>query len=228
MKNIFNEYIELYSLKKNKNISYLKKEDEINAKIFLKLQIPLYYFYDSLNILFNKFILKHKFNSTKMKILPYSFCNNNIQTNIYYYLQYIGLDIQKYYIFNDFNTFNIKYPLILKKFDNDFQNLMNLNLQSIISLLLVMQYLITEMNNIIYKLISNKLNLEFKKDKFFIVNLIDNNIDIYNNIFNDIFSNYEKKYVEVGALYAIKIFDTVLTDIYKNIISKKSLAICAK
>ena len=227
MNNIFSKYIDFYSLDKNKYISYLKKHEEITPNIFLKLQIPIYYLYDFLNIFYNKVILNYNLNLSKFKELPYSICNNSIQTEIYYYLQYIGFDIQKYYIFNDFNSFNIKYPEILKKIENDMDSLLEANIETISSFLLITQYFITEMNNIIFNLINCKLKKNFKKKERFIIKHIENNLKIYSDLFKDIFNDYNINNVEMGAILAIKVFDNVLSEIYKSTIMKKSLAICA-
>ena len=198
MDNIFNKYINFYNLDKNKYISHLKKHDDITPNIFLKLQIPLYYLYDFLNIFFNKVIINYNINLNILKDLPYSICNNSIQTHLYYYLQYIGFDIQKYYIFNDFNLFNIKYPEILKKMDDDMEKLLKTNIETILSFLLVMQYLLTEMNNIIFNLIKLKFKKIFKKQEKFIVQHIDNNLEKYNNIFKKFFTTFNNNNIEIG------------------------------
>ena len=232
MDKIFCQIHNIYDIETNPYIKNLKRL-YVKKTEFINSQIQIYYFYDILTDEINKYLKKN--NNDKINIVKEYFNNNiksnifdkNINTDLYYYLNFIGFNAQKLFIFNNLSSYNIHMDNNIKKIGCEFSIFINeSNIDEILIFLIIIQYLLNQYNNYLYLILKNfdlhqKINTQnyLIKDK--------ENIQIYIDLLNKLNIEYNENLLEKGLINAIRIFDELFMLLYDRLNINK-LYLCDK
>lgn len=232
MEKIFCQIHNIYDIETNPYIKNLKRLYVKKTK-FINSQIQIYYFYDILTDEINKYLKKN--NNDKINIVKEYFNNNiksnifdkNINTDLYYYLNFIGFNAQKLFIFNNLSSYNIYMYDNIKKIGNEFSIFFNeSNIDEILIFLIIIQYLLNQYNNYLYLILKNfDLNQKINTQNYLIKD--KENIQIYIDLLNKLNIEYNENLLEKGLINAIRIFDKLFMLLYDRLNINK-LYLCDK